>query len=304
MDLQSVDLTNAARGGKLDPVPGRDTEMNNHAYGLHLQGKRCFESGFYAEAERCYRWALELDGSRYEHVVVLKLDLAGVWQVTGRFEDAANFYEEILETYKSGEYANLARNELNKLRVRQRQWAVPPDTRTLDADDQRFLGIVEPMLASYPALVRPVYITWVDESERSLRRIQEIQGNFGVLQEERLVSLIGWEALGVMVGYLHLLMVKSDWQKAKDPALRGLLAHELAHEELKDTFRGQLIDPDRSQIGFICNERATDLLTIAKGYGLELLESREFMERIRGSLDNSPALTTPKELVRLLGERY
>ena len=278
--------------------------MSDHTYNLHLQGKRCFEARFYAEAERWYRWALESDGDDYEHIVVLKLDLAGVCQMIGRFEEAADCYDDILETYKSGEYADLARNELSKLKVRQRNWSVPPDTLALTADDQRFLDLVGPMLDNYPALVRPVYITWVDESERSLRRIQEIQENFGVLQEERLVSLMGWEALGVMVGYLHLLMVKSDWQKAKDPALRGLLAHELAHEELKDTFRGQLIDPDRSQIGFICNERATDLLTIAKGYGLELLESREFMERIRGSMDRSPALTTPKELVRLLGEQH
>ena len=278
--------------------------MNSHAHSLHLQGKRCFESGFYAEAERWYRWALESDGDRYEHIAVLKLDLAGAWQMTGRFEEAANCYEEILETYRSGEYADLVRSELTKLQVRQRNWSVPPGTLALTADDQRFLDIVGPMLASYPALVRPIYITWVDESEQSLRRIQEIQENFGVLQEEHLRSLVGWEALGVMVGYLHLLLVKSDWQNAKDPALRGLLAHELAHEELKDTFRGQLIDPDQSQIGFDCNERATDLLTISKGYGPELLESRKFMERIRGSLDRSPALTTPIELARLLGERY
>ena len=278
------------------------SKMNNHAYELHLQGKRCFESGLYAEAERCYLWALELDGGRYEHVAVLKFDLAGAWQMTGRFEGAANFYEEILETYMSGEYADLARKELAKLRVRQQEWSVPSDTRTLSADDRRFLDIVEPMLASYPALVRPVYITWVDGSGQSLLRIQEIQENFGVPQEGRLKTLTGWEALGVMVGYLHLLMVKSDWQKAKDPALRGLLAHELAHEEIKDTFREQFIDPNQSQLGFICNERVTDLLAVSKGYGRDLLESRKFLERIRGPLDRSPALTTTKELGRLLRE--
>lgn len=277
--------------------------MSDHAYSLYLQGKRYFESGFYSEAERWYRWALESDGDRYEHIVVLKLDLAGVCQMTGRLEEAANCYEEILKTYKYGEYADLARNELTKLQVRQRDWSVPSDMPALTADDRRFLDVVEPMLASYPALVRPVHITWVDESEHSLRRIQKIQRDAGVLQEEQLRSLMGWEALGVMVSYLHLLMVKSDWQKAKDPALRGLLAHELAHEELKDTFRGQFIDPGQSQIGFVCNERATDLLAVSKGYGADLLESRKFMERIRGSLDGSSELTTPKELARLLGER-
>ena len=186
--------------------------MDDLAHSLHLQGKRCFESGFYAEAERWYQWALESGGDRYEHIVMLKLDLAGVCQMVGRFEEAARCYGEILETCKSWEYANLVRNELSKLQVRQHNWSVPPDTLALTADDQRFLDIVGPMLDNYPALVRPVYITWAHESERSLRRIQEIQENFGVLQEERLMSLMGWEALGVMVGYLHLLMVKSDSQ--------------------------------------------------------------------------------------------
>ena len=106
-----------------------------------------------------------------------------------------------------------------------------------------------------------------------------------------------------MSGHLHLLMVKSDWQKAMDSALRGLLAHELAHEEIKDTFREQYINPTQSQLAFICNERVTDLLTVSKGYGPDLLESRKFMERIRGSLDQSSALTTPKELARILREQ-
>lgn len=278
--------------------------MNNHTYSLHLQGQKYFESGFYAEAERQYRLALAADGERYEHIGVLKLDLATAWQMMGRFEDAANFYVEILETYKSGEYADAARSELSRLQVRQRDWSVPSDTPPLTADDQRFLDIVEPMLASYPALHRPVYITWVDESEQSLRRMQELQKSAGVLMEERLKSLAGWEAAGVMVGYLHLLMVKSDWKKARDSALRGLLAHELAHEELKDTFKEAFINPDQSRIGFVCNERTTDLLAIAKGYGPDLLESRKFLEKIKGSLDNSPALTTTKELARILQEQH
>ena len=257
--------------------------MIHNAYGRHLQGKRYFESGLYAEAERQYRLALASDGERYEHAVVLKLDLAAAWQMIGRFEDAVNCYEEILETHQSGEYADAARNELTKLQVRQRGWSVPPGALPLTADDQRFLDIVEPMLASYPALLRPVHITWVDESEQSLQRIREIQKSFRIPQAESLRSLTGWEALGMMVGYLHLLMVKSDWKRARDSALRGLLAHELAHEELKDTFRGSFIDPGHSRIGFVCNERATDLLAVSKGYGADLLESRRFLERIRGS---------------------
>lgn len=278
--------------------------MDDHANSLHLQGKRYFEAGLYPEAELYYLSVLESKGDRYKHKHVLKLDLAAAWQMTRRFEKAAGLYAEILATNESGDYADLARVELANLQRRQHEWSVPPDVPMLTADDQRFLRIIEPMLASFPALVRPIYITWVDESGPSLRRIQEIQGGYGVPPEERLGSLAGWEALGVMVGYLHLLMVKSDWQKSEDSALRGLLAHELSHEEVKDTFSGQCLDPTRSEREFICNERLTDLLAVSKGYGFDLLESRKFMERIRGSLDKSAALTTPKELKRLLREHH
>lgn len=283
--------------------------MTNAAYDLHTRGKRLYESGFYAEAERCYQMALELGGDHYEHIAVLKLDLASTWQMTWRFKEAAKaYYEEILEADRPGRYADVAREELDKLQKRKLQWSVPSDARPLTADDQRFLDIVPPMLANYPALFRPIHFTWVDESDKSLRRIQEIQQSYGASKEEVLQSFTGWEALGLIVGYWHLVMIKSDWQKAKESPLRGLLSHELAHAEIKDTFTRMAIyrnqfDFDPSDIRFICNERITDLLAISKGYGSDLLESRKFQARIRGSLERTSSLTTPKELERILRGR-
>ena len=227
--------------------------MTDDTYNLHLQGTRCFEAGYYGEAERYYRWALELDEDRYEHLNVLKFDLATAWQMTGRFKDAARFYYQ--EIVASGEYAGLAREELTKLQERQRQWSAPANAQPLTSDDQRFLDIAAPMLSGYPALVRPLHIAWVDESGQSLRWIQEIQKNFGLAHENCLQTLAGWEALGLIIGYWHMIMVKSDWQKAKDSALRGLLSHELAHAEMKDTSKGCFADPHQSLLGFICNER-------------------------------------------------
>jgi len=143
-------------------------------------------------------------------------------------------------------------------------------------------------------------LTWVDESRESLLRIREQQRLRGDPEEDWLESLDGWEALGILVGSSHSVLVKAAWQKANDSALRGLLSHELTHVEHKDTLREQPVDPNSSNLGFVCNERIIDLLTIFKGFGDDLLESRKFLERIRGSLKRTPSLMTPDEIQRIL----
>ena len=271
---------------------------------LHKQGKQFFRSGWYAEAMVFYRRALayKQDEDPYEHARVAKLDFANACQMTGQFDEATRIYNEFLEPRESGDLSEVAQTELANLQKRLWAWQIPFDVPPLTADDQRLCDLAGPMLTCFPALFRPVSIIWVDETQQSLRRVHEIQKRHGGPDQVGLKSLKGCEAAGIMVGYLHLVMIKGDWKKATDSALRGLLAHELAHREVEDTFKGRFIDPNPSPLAFICNERLTDLLVIAKGYGPDLLESRTFQERIKGSLDKVSALTTPKELRRILAE--
>ena len=278
------------------------TSQLQNASALHAQGKKHFIAGFHPEAELYYRAAIESALYENEDATILKFDLANACQMIRRFDEASAIYQQFVN--EPGHIGVFARGELAKLQERKRQWMVPVNAQSLTADDERFLKIASPMLSQYPALVRPVHITWVEDSKKSLLRLQEIQKEQGDPQESWLKSLSGWEALGYIIGSSHWILVKSDWRKANDSELRGLLSHELAHEELKDTFKGQFIDPMQSQLGFICNERATDLLAVSKGYGVDLLQSRKFLEKIRGSLDRSSALTTPKELARLLQEQH
>ena len=277
------------------------TSQLQNASALHTQGKKYFLAGFYPEAELYCRAAIESALYKNEDATILILDLANACQMVRRFDEASAIYQQFVND--PGHIGVFARSELAKLQECKRQWVIPVDAQSLTSDDERFLKIASPMLSRYPALVRPVHITWVEDSKKSLLRLQEIQKDQGDPQESWLKSLSGWEALGYIIGSSHWILVKSDWRKASDSELRGLLSHELAHEELKDTFGDQFIDPNQSQLGFICNERVTDLLAISKGYGTDLLESRKFQERIRGSLDRSSALTTPKELARLLREQ-
>ncbi len=83
---------------------------------------------------------------------------------------------------------------------------------------------------------------WVDDSRDSLLRIREIQNEQGTPADQWLESLDGWEALGLIIGSSHWILVKSVWRNAEESELCGLLSHELAHEELKDTFREHLVD--------------------------------------------------------------
>lgn len=267
------------------------------ALSLHSQGKKYFNAGFFAEAELYFRAAVGSTGEDHDHIPVFMLDLANALQMVRKYDEAASIYQQHLGD--QGDIGLFAQTEFEKLQNRMRRWVVPPETPPLTADE-RLYKIVAPMLASYPALVRPVHLTWVDETKEFLLRIREQQQLRGDPEEDWLESLSGWEALGIMAGSLHVVLVKAAWQKASDSALRGLLGHELAHVEHKDTLREQPVDPNISNLGFVCNERIIDMLTILKGYGNELLESRKFLERIRGSLKRTPSLMTPDEIQRIL----
>lgn len=267
------------------------------ASSLHSQGKEYFEAGFFAEAELYYRAAIGAIGEDHDHIPVFELNLANALQMVRKYDEAASIYQQYLGD--KGDIGPVARAEFEKLQDRMRRWIVPPETPPLTGDE-RLYKIVAPMLTSYPVLVRPVHLTWVDETKESLLRIREQQQLQGDPEGDWLESLSGWEAIGIMAGSSHYVLVKTDWRKANDSALRGLLSHELAHVEHKDTLREQPVDPNSSDLGFVCNERIIDLLAIYKGFGKDLLESRKFLERIRGSLKRTPSLMTLDEIQRIL----
>ncbi len=273
------------------------TDESQTVYALHSQGKKYFNAGFFAEAELYFRTTVGAVKDDHGHIAIFRLDLANALQMVRKYDEAASIYAQY--SGDQGDIGLFARTEFEKLQNRMRRWIVPPQSPTLTADERLF-KLVAPMLAKYPALVRPVHLTWVDESKECLLRIREQQRVQWDPQEDWLESLNGWEALGILVGSSHNVLVKVAWQKANDSALRGLLSHELTHVEHKDTVREQPVDPKSSNLGFVCNERIIDLLTIYKGFGEDLLESRKFLERIRGSINRTPSLMTPDEIQRVL----
>lgn len=273
------------------------TDESQTAYALHSQGKNYLNARFFAEAELYFRAAVDAAKDDHDHIAVFKLSLAGALQMVRKYDQAASIYEQY--SGDQGHIGLMARTEFKKLQERMRRWVVLPETPRLTGDEL-LCRVVAPMLGSYPALVRPVHLRWIDESTESLLRVREQQQLQGDPEEDWLESLNGWEAVGIQIGSSHHVLVKTVWQKANDSALRGLLSHELTHVEHKDTFREYPVDPNSSNLGFVCNERIIDLLAILKGFGHDLLEFRKFQEQIRGSLERTPAIMTPNEIQRIL----
>ena len=270
------------------------------AVGYQKRGAAYFAAGLYAEAAEDFRNALALtpegaDPNRF----VCMIDLANVAQMTWRHDEAETIYNAVIAGGGVPEnLAALARDELGKLAVR-RQLGAPH----LRSDDARLLRIAAQLIYKYPDMRRAVNLRFVGEDEESLNRIIRIQEAAGMQPSDRIRTLEGWTAAGHIIGGEHWIFVKDAWKDASDSALKGLLSHEFAHEELKDTQATYVVHPNRSHLGFICNERATDLLAIAKGFGGDLLESRRHMEMKDDpvySLGHQAALMSPQEIELLL----
>jgi tetratricopeptide (TPR) repeat protein len=149
------------------------------------------------------------------------------------------------------------------------------------------------MLVDYPFLRKPVNLWWVDNDAASLERIAAMESKFDVEPHIR-VTRIAWAALSHLPrGMEHFIfIVRNEWDKANDEELRGLLAHELSHEEWKEGGHTSAIpSPDSSAIAFMCNERITDLVAISKGYGEALLASRRYKDATKESLDYTPIMS-------------
>ena len=269
------------------------------AFEYNARGSAYFRAQLYLEASVDFLKALvhadESDPNRFVYMI----DLANVAQMTWRHDEAETIYNAVIAGGGVPEnLAAFARDELGKL-VARRQQGIP----YLRSEDARLLRIAAQLIYRYPDMRRTVKLRFVGEDEESLNRIIRIQEAAGMQPSDQIRTLEGWTAIGHIIGGEHWIFVKDAWKDASDSALKGLLSHEFAHEELKDTQATYVVHPNQSHLGFICNERATDLLAIAKGFGRDLLESRRHMEMKDDpvySLGHQAALMSPQEIELLL----
>ena len=269
------------------------------AFEHNERGSAYFGAQLYLEASVDFLKALahadESDPNRFAYL----MGIANVQQMTWQYDEAETLYNATANDADAPEnMVAFAQDELRKLAARRRQGA--PHLRS---DDARLMRIALQLIYKYPDMRRAVNLRFVGEDDDSLNRIIGIQEAAGMQPSDQIRTLAGWTAIGHIIGGEHWIFVKDAWKDASDSALKGLLSHEFAHEELKDTQATYVVHPNQSHLGFICNERATDLLAIAKGFGGDLLESRRHMamkDDSMYSLGHQAALMSPQEIRLLL----
>ena len=242
------------------------------AYEINERGVCYFQAGRYVEAGQDYRKAVDLAGNEDTNRFIYLFNFANVLQLMWRFDEAAPLYEQILGFNAPSPSKGSVQIELNKLFLARQQKAI-------NANDGRLYAIATQLIPMYPRMNRSVSLAWVEESRESMAWITRIQDEHNTPKDNRLSSLSGWEAIGHRIGGEHWIFIKTrPWAGASDEQLRGLVSHELVHEEMKDTLPPEAFLEGNAAENLIHDERLTDRIAIYKGFGEELMASRKVME--------------------------
>ena len=247
-------------------------DSRQHAYEINERGACHFQAGHYVDAGQDYRKAVDLAGNEDPNRFIYLFNFANVLQLMWRFDEAAPLYEQILESDAPSPPKDSVQVELNKLSLARQQKAI-------NANDGRLYTIATQLIPMYPRMNRPVNLAWVEESRESMAWITRMQDEHNTPKDNRLSSFSGWEAIGHCIGGEHWVFIKTRrWAGASDEQLRGLVSHELVHEEMKDTLPPEAFLEGNAAENLIHDERLTDRIAIYKGFGEELMASRKVME--------------------------
>ena len=247
-------------------------DSGQHAYEISERGVCYFQAGRYVEAGQDYRKAVDLAGNEDPNRFIYLFNFANVLQLMWRFDEAAPLYEQILGSNAPSPPKGSVQVELNRLSLARQQKAI-------NANDGRLYATATQLIPMYPRMNRPVNLAWVEESRKSMAWITRIQDEHNTPKDNRLSSFSGWEAIGHVIGGEHWIFIKTGrWARASDEQLRGLVSHELVHAEMKDTLPPEAFLEGKAAENLIHDERLTDRISIYKGFGEELLASREIME--------------------------
>ena len=120
---------------------------------------------------------------------------------------------------------------------------------------------------------------------RCVKIIESIKESYPVLKDARIHIHLWTQSQGSMASFYflsyHIFVDYKKWEEAADEELTGTLAHELVHlEHNKTTSYSRLF---KELILYYTSpkarrkiERTTDIITIKKGFGKQLLKSSEF----------------------------
>lgn len=261
------------------------------------RGEIYFQQGMYREAYADFSRAAGLKSGEQDRVDCL-FNLAVTSERLRLYRDAWEIYRDLSGKLNDTAGQKIVREKIRNLkRVRYR-----PGTVKVKCDDRRLEYIVKPMLADYCGLTKPVHLWWVERSHEKPERIAAMEELFGVEPEKRVENTF-WSALSHFPRRLEhfIFLVREDWEEARDDELRGVIAHELAHEEWKETGGDNLFSPDLGpDVRFSCREKIIDLLAVGKGYGWDLLASRKLQEKKVQRIFSGDSVFSAREIARLV----
>ena len=289
------------------------------AHGFFQNGNDHFAAGRYEDARKDYERAVEYSDKEDPEWYRYRRALAVVFHTVGQYDKATAIYDEIINSNASDWIIASARKGRAGLSGARSSVAVRAgsnkdrkrlsDRRSesvvkVQSNSDRLSTITTGMIAHYPMIKRPLNVIWAGESHEWVDYLKRLQDHHNVPESTRVSLSNRWVGVQHVIGDEHWIFLGSSyWAHATDSQLAGVLSHELAHAEIRDTaYNGHyFIDTRQSDVAHRSNERITDLLAISKGFGPVLLDSRQYMESVGGPFRHHTDYMSPSEIAAFLG---
>ncbi len=259
------------------------SDISTLALHQNIRGKLNYFYQRYIPAMIDFESALNLmdtiDEINFEYII----DLGNVLRILNKFSEAEEYYGMVLCNINASHDLRMQiKDEIQKFKLGKQTLI-----SKIICDDERLERIVSNMLINFPKISKPINLWWVDKTEESLKRINDMEDSYKV-EENKKIRKMNFEAISHFPrGIEHYIFImQSRWKQASDTALEGILSHEMVHEELKELGYPQVM-PNRkgSPLSQLIDENVTDLISISKGYGESLKQSRKYQESFGVSLD-------------------
>ena len=279
------------------------------AHGFLKNGNDYFAAGRYEEARKDYERAIGYANKKDPNWHRYRRALAVVLHTVGLHDKATAIYDETINSNAADWIIASAwkgRGELagsDKERERLSNCHSESVVR-VQSNSNRLSIIITGMVAHYPMIKRPLNVIWAGETHEWVDYLKRLQDHHSVPESTRILLSNSWVGVQHVIGDEHWIFLRSSyWAHATDSQLAGVLSHELAHAEIRDTaYNGHyFIDTRLSDVAQRSNERITDLLAISKGFGPALLACRQYMECVGGPFRHHTDYMSPSEISAFLG---
>lgn len=252
------------------------------------EGIRFFNAGKYKEAIQSFLQAInaysqdKIGDSLYYDI---NLNLANSYQMYGEYDKAKNLYEQLLKNdpgrtsrYKV-EFDNLMLRIEDKKFLEGLSMDSPKNNSPIEVSgDLRLYTLAKEILPNFPGIKFSIIVKFIEAKDNNKEFLRKLgsTGDFVPISQ------------GSRGSKGHVLIYNREfWHDANDSELRGNLAHELMHEEWKDTgLDTKFFAWTSNSLNYSCLEWIIDLCVMAKGLAEDLYNSKKYICEHQGDKEN------------------